>query len=189
MKKYFYSLLTATLLLSCISIYQYRSLHNAIDSFKSDKTDNEAFMEKIYLLDNIAEGITNNGSQILIDSLQSDTPKLVCFYSSQSCGSCVSFAQEKIEQYFPNEENKDQTQYIVCGYNSTKRFEKRNTINIRNNRLGGNFQNSLYVYYFIIDNDRIEHVFIPDKTYEKYTDTYLKIIKEKYFNIKEANGE
>lgn len=183
MKKYFYILLTITLLLSCIIISQNHSLHHIIESLNNNENENEAFMEKVYLLDNIAEGIANNGSQVLIDSLKTGTPKLVCIYSAQSCGSCVSFAQEKLEVFFPKEQYKDQTMYIVSGYNSTKIFNKSNTINIRNEKIGGNFQNSLFVYYCIIDKDRIEHVFIPDKTYEKYTDTYLEMIKNKYFNL------
>lgn len=181
MKKYFYILLTITLLLSCIIISQNHSLHHMIESLNNNEYENEVFMEKVYLLDNIAEGIANNGSQVLIDSLKANTPKLVCLYSAQSCGSCVSFAQEKLEAFFPKEQYKDQTMYIVSGYNSTKIFNKSNTINIRNEKIGGNFQNSLFVYYCIIDKNRIEHVFIPDKTYEKYTDTYLGMIKNKYF--------
>lgn len=184
MKKYFYISLTITLLLSGIIIFQNHSLQYVIESLNNNENENEAFMEKVYLLDNIAEGIANNGSQVLIDSLKANTPKLVCLYSAQSCGSCVSFAQEKLEQFFPKEQYKDQTIYIVSGFNSAKTFNKSNTINIRNEKIGGNFQNSQFVYYCIIDNDRIENVFIPDKTYEKYTETYLELIKEKYFSKK-----
>ena len=182
MKKYFYISLTITLLLSSIIIFQNHSLHHTVESLNNNENENEAYMEKVYLLDNIAEGIANNGSQVLIDSLKTSAPKLVCLYSAQSCASCVSFAQEKLEQFFPKEQYKDQTIYIVSGFNSAKTFNKSNTINIRNEKIGGNFQNSQFVYYCIIDNDRIEHVFIPDKTYEKYTETYLELIKEKYFS-------
>ena len=105
MKKYFYISLTITLLLSGIIIFQNHSLHHIIESLNNNENENEAFMEKVYLLDNIAEGIANNGSQVLIDSLKANTPKLVCLYSAQSCGSCVSFAQEKLEQLFPKEQS------------------------------------------------------------------------------------
>ena len=98
MKKYFYISLTITLLLSGIIIFQNHSLQHVIESLNNNENENEAFMEKVYLLDNIAEGIANNGSQVLIDSL-------VCLYSAQSCGSCVSFAQEKLEQFFPKEQS------------------------------------------------------------------------------------
>lgn len=183
MKKYFYILLITILCIASIIIFQNHSLYQTFEVLNKENK-NEGFMEKVYLLDNISEGINNNGSQILIESLKFKKPKLVCFYSAQSCGSCVLFAQEKLEQFFPYELYQDKTLYIVSGYNSTKTFNKNNTINIRNQNLGGNFQNSQFVYYFIINNDRIEHVFIPDKTYEKYTETYLELIKEKYFNGK-----
>ena len=36
-------------------------------------------------------------------------------------------------------------------------------------------------YCNIIVDNKIEHLFIPDRNYGKYTDTYLKQIKERYF--------
>ena len=105
MKKYFYISLTITLLIYGIIIFQNHSLHHIIESLNYNENENEAFMEKVYLLDNIAEGIANIGSQVLIDSLKANTPKLVCLYSAQYCGSCVSFAQEKLEQFFPKEQS------------------------------------------------------------------------------------
>lgn len=138
-------------------------------------------MERMYLEDNVRESILNNNLRINLQMVPSDIPILMCCYSSQSCGGCVDFAIDKIKEEFVDFETNTQILFLASGFNEKRGFRERNTVNVGQEKLGLEIDNSMYVCYFILHKGQVTHLFIPEKNYSNYTDIYLKEIKKRYF--------
>lgn len=141
--------------------------------------ENENFIEEMYIQDNIAVSILCNNVSIKLDEFKSERTRFICHYSSQSCAACVNYAKQCIKDIF--REQSSDIVYLVSDYALNEKFKDKNTINIGRKKLGVPLDDANLVYYFIIVDNRIEHVFIPDKNYPNYTESYLKQIKQRYF--------
>ena len=113
--------------------------------------------------------------------LKLSEPRLICYYSSQSCDACLNYAKKCIKENFSKSEEASAILYLASDYSINEKFKEGNTINIGRKKLGISLDNTSLVCFFVIVDNKIEHLFIPDRNYGKYTDTYLKQIKERYF--------
>ncbi len=160
--------------------------YNCLSSFteKQEKRlndDSEIWMERMYIESNIFELIHNDNSIISIPQLNSKKELLVCYYSSLTCGACVNFAISKIDEFFPSPEEQSRIYFVACNFNEKAEFQKKNTIRWNKKIDGLAIEESNNVCYFIVQNNSISRVFIPEEKFENYTNTYLKEIKKKYF--------
>lgn len=105
-------------------------------------------------------------------------PVLILRYSRYSCESCVDYVESEIKGFI-DENSLKQYVRIVSDYN-TKDFDilPNNTVNIGRKRLNIPLDNFDVPYIFIMDNQIIRTVFIPEEKYKKYLDFYLSVIKE-----------
>lgn len=140
-------------------------------------------MERMYIKDNITEAVMSDG--IVVDSLDvcSDRPMLVCYYSSQSCGSCVNYAIEQIDEFFPDSKygKESPVLFLVSGFDEKALFKEKNTINIGKRKLGLGIDEAMFVCYFVLNKGIAYHLFIPSKEYPEYTTTYFENVKRRYF--------
>lgn len=167
-------------ILSCAVLIIAVIILRTLPTLKSTSYEDEKFMEEMYIQDNIGESVLNNGTQISVKNLSLGIPKLICYYSSQSCGACVDFAIKKIEEFFPNSDS--DVLFIAANFNDKMKFRNKNTLNIGTEKLGMELDTSMYVCYFVLLNGRVEHLFIPEKNYSGFTDQYLGLVKKKYFS-------
>lgn len=99
-----------------LSVITWRSI-SALEVELSKKSADENFMESMYIQDNIATSISNNGFSTTLQTLQFDKPKLICYYSSQSCGGCVEFATQKMKEFFPDMDTNPNVPFVASGFN------------------------------------------------------------------------
>ena len=172
-------LLLSILAVSSVILYRMLSEKSISD------WENEHFIEEVYMQDNIAASVLCDNSSIAIEELKMDGPRFVCYYSSQSCAACLNYAKGRIKDIFSKIEEASDVLYLACDYSANEEFKESNTINIGRKKLGISLDNTSLVCFFVIVDNKIEHLFIPDRNYGKYTDTYLKQIKERYFKTED----
>lgn len=170
-------LLCCILVISSITFYCFYSESKQTDLDR----ENEHFIEEMYVQDNLTASVLCDNSPVDIDELKSVQPRIVCYYSSQSCAACLNYAKERIRENFSKHEETSALLYLASDYSKDEKFKEKNTINIGRKKLGISLDNTSLVCFFVIVDNKIEHLFIPDRNYGKYTDTYLKQIKERYF--------
>lgn len=135
----------------------------------------------MYVENNLYEAIRSDGYSLAIPGIEKqEKPLLICYFSSMSCGGCVSYAISKLEEVFPDMDNSP-VYFVACNYNQKTRFNQKNTIlwNRRKDVLSVDETNS--VCYFILLDGIVHHLFIPEKKYKNYTDIYLSEIRKRYF--------
>lgn len=162
-----------------ISLFVYNSLSSLKELIAKDVA-NEQFMESMYVQDNLLLSITNDGSFTNLKDLQFEAPKLICYYSSQACGGCITFATQKIKEFFPD--TNPNILFVTSGFNEKVKFKHKNLLNLGMRKMGLDLEDAMFVCYFILNNGQVEHLFIPEKTYSEYTDLYLKEIQKRYFS-------
>lgn len=168
-------LLLSILIVSSVILYK-MSLEKSISDW-----ENEHFIEEMYIQDNITASIICSDNSIGVKELKLSEPRLICCYSSQSCDACLNYAKKCIKENFSKSEEASAILYLASDYSINEKFKEGNTINIGRKKLGISLDNTSLVCFFVIVDNKIEHLFIPDRNYGKYTDTYLKQIKERYF--------
>lgn len=151
----------------------------------SSSDNSEKWMERMYMENNIYESIRNNDCVLIVPNVAKERPLLVCYYSCLSCGTCVNFAMNKIDEYFLDSESNPQIIFIASDFNEKTNFKRRNTMRLSSRNMEIPINESTAVCYFILQNDSVRHFFIPEKAFENYTDIYLKGIKKKFFEIKQ----
>lgn len=169
-------LLFAILLVSSTVLYRLYSEKSASD------WEDEQFIEEMYIQDNIVASAMCNGLPIDIEELKSSSPQIVCYYSSQSCAACVNYAKQAIRNVFSNAGEESAVLYLATEFSPDEKFKEKNTINIGRKKLGLPLDNTSLVYFFVIIDNKIEHLFMPDKNYSSYTESYLKQIRERYYS-------
>lgn len=150
----------------------------------SSSDDSEKWMERMYVENNIYESIRNNDCVFVVPNVSKERPLLVCYYSSLSCGTCVDFAMNKIDEYFLDSKLNPQIIFVASDFNEKTNFERQNTLRLNSRDIEMPISESTLTCYFILHNDTVSHFFIPEKTFENYTDMYLTEIKKKFFAIK-----
>ena len=171
------------LLLLVVVISMSLSIYYSLSSLKeliSKETVDKQFMESMYVQDNLSLSITNDGSSTNLKDLQFEAPKLICYYSSQACGGCITFATQKIKEFFPD--TNPNILFVTSGFNEKIKFKHKNLLNLGMRKMGLDLEDAMFVCYFILNNGQVEHLFIPEKTYSEYTDLYLKEIQKRYFS-------
>lgn len=150
-------------------------------SVNKNDDENERFMEEMYIQDNITLATSCNGLPFNLKNLNTDSPKVICYYSAQSCGKCINYAKTMLKETFPNAEQDSTVLYVVTNYRENEKFKEQNTVNIGRKKLGLLVDDANLVCYFIVYKGLVENVFLPEKNYEKYTNTYLEQIRKRYF--------
>ncbi len=172
--------LQAVLLVGILTVSSVILYRISLEKSSSDR-ENERFIEEMYIQDNITASLLCDNYPIDIEELKLSKPQLICYYSSQSCDACLNYAKRCIKENFSKFEEASTVLYLASNYSINEKFKEENTINIGRRKLGISLDNTSLVCFFVIVDNKIEHFFIPDSNYGKYTDTYLKQIKERYF--------
>lgn len=89
-------LLCCILVISSITFYCFYSESKQTDLDR----ENEHFIEEMYVQDNLTASVLCDNSPVDIDELKSVQPRIVCYYSSQSCAACLNYAKERIREIF-----------------------------------------------------------------------------------------
>lgn len=155
----------------------------------NDNKQDESFVERMYMSGNLKGMIWNNGIDVNKDTYiklqqhikKTNSPILVCWFSSVSCKACYDFAEKKINEYF-SDSISSKVFYIAVNFNKVKDFRKNNLLNLGEGRLGLPIEERLSVFFFVLKGRNVSDVFIPEKNFPQYTDVYLKNIIKKYFN-------
>lgn len=152
--------------------------------FTEDKNDDESkrFIEEMYIQDNITLATSCNGLPFNLKNLNTDLSKVICYYSAQSCDTCINYAKTKLKEVFPNADKDSTLIYIVTNYREHEKFKEKNTINIGRKKMNLLVDDANLVCYFVAYKGIVENLFIPEKNYEKYTNTYLEQIQKRYFS-------
>lgn len=170
-------LLIVIVLVSLATRYSVSSLRELISKDLADKR----FMESMYIQDNILSSIKSNGQMTDLNELLFESPKLICYYSSQTCEGCVSFATQKIKEFFPDTDADPNILFVAANFDEKIKLQHKNLLKLGKHKTGTYLDISMHVCYFILQNGKIEHLFIPERNYSEYTDLYLKEIRKKYF--------
>ena len=93
-------LLCCILVISSITFYCFYSESKQTDLDR----ENEHFIEEMYVQDNLTASVLCDNSPVDIDELKSVQPRIVCYYSSQSCAACLNYAKERIREIFSKHE-------------------------------------------------------------------------------------
>lgn len=169
------------ILLSLILVVSAATLYLLYFTENKDDDANERFMEEMYIQDNIALATSCNGLPFKLKELNTDLPKVICYYSAQSCGKCIDYAKTRIKDVFPNADKDSTVLYVVTNYRENETFKEKNVINIGRKKLDLLVDDANLVCYFVAYKGIVENLFIPEKNYERYTDTYLEQIRKRYF--------
>lgn len=161
-------------LITCYSVF-------SLKQYIIESSDDERFMESMYIHDNILSSIRINNQTVDLEDLKFKSPKLICFYSAQTCESCVQFATKKIKEYFSDIDTNSNVLFVAFNYSDKIKLKQKNVLKLGKRRTGTDLDDLMHVCYFIIQNGEIEHFFIPEKNYPDFTDLYLKEIQRKYF--------
>jgi len=181
-------LLISILVITSLTLKTLLLQKNGISSHEIEINKSDKFMFEMYTKQNCVEEIVNSylhlnlSEQIVSFSVQHDTPIFVYRYSAFNCDVCVKFGNTKIEEYFSDKKNSQQLLYIISDFQSNNNIQNAKVIDIKKNNLGLPVENSNQPFYFVLINNCIRHVFIPDKSFPDYTDLYLREIKKRYFN-------
>lgn len=169
-------LLFAILIISSTALYRLYSEKSASDC------EDEQFIEEMYIQDNIVASALCDNSPVDIEELKSTSSQIVCYYSSQSCAACVNYAKQAVRNVFSNVGEEYAVLYLASEFSQDEKFKEKNTINLGRKKLGLPLDNTNLVYFFVIADNKIVHLFMPDKNYPEYAESYLKKIKERYCN-------
>lgn len=173
---YLLPLILISLILSC---------NKAPKSDSEQETPKESIVD-LYLYENISESVINDNilvnDSIIKQKLNGGSgikkPILIWRFSSYSCGTCVEYGKNKIEEHLAA----DDVLYIVSEYKDIPWTNAKNVVNLGNQSLNIPFEKTNIPFFAIYDNGIIKHFFIPDKTLSEYTDLYLRMLKKRYFN-------
>lgn len=194
MKKYLLLLffLALTLVISSIVLGLLLSLKKGIDSKENNLLETENLKLELYSKELLQESVLNNGLNVNLSEIECfnennkttidvEKPKLVYYYSALNCSSCVEFGENKLKDHFSDYENNNNLLFVISDYPGDKQVAYMNCFNLRKNYLKIPIEQANLPFYFLLINNQIEHMFIPDKAFPEYTDTYLQEIKKRYF--------
>lgn len=155
---------------------------------KENYNDNSILLP-YYFQENLGESVIYNDTQIreaalkkIMNATEGRTdPILICWFSSHSCSSCVEYNESKLKEHL---EGTDRHSIIFIESGGKKISEPSigRHIIISKNDLSLPIENSNIPFFFILYENRIQHLFIPELTFPEYTDIYLRNIKKRYFS-------
>lgn len=106
------------------------------------------------------------------------------YYSAQSYAACINYTKKAILNYFPHSQNDSTVLFITRNFPANYKFKEKNTLNLATRKLNLPIEEVDKVFYFVVENNRIEHVFMPERQFDEYTQTYVKQIAERYVKQK-----
>ncbi len=172
-------------------MYQLKT--NEISKFATKKVTvdniNNALVRNIYLKEDLK--VKNNkllfyNDTIFLSELCCNHTCLIFRFSLFNCSMCVNSVLEKIKDIFPN--YKDNTKIVfmydsVNGRITENMFGKMPYMSLKEDILGIPMEKINIPYMFILDSTLVvKQFFVPEKSMPELTDTYLNIIKARYFS-------
>lgn len=181
MKKYILPAVQTALLVSILTVLLilYRNDRVSREQLISQWED-EHFIEQVYMENNMVAAALTNGLPISLGDSIVRSPQIVCYYSAQSCAACINYAKKAIQNFFPNSPNDSTVLFVTRNFPANYSFKEKNTLNLGTRKLNLPIEEVDRVFYFVIEKSRIEHVFMPERQFDEYTQTYLKQIAERY---------
>lgn len=158
--------------------------------FSTDKNGKEkenCFVKEMIAMQVVGESVRNSNNEVNLEKKYGDninilhTPLLVFRYSNYACNICIDFALDELKKVFPDYASNPNILFIASDYKSKTKTNFSNSINIKESNLGLSLEDTKLPFYFILVNDKAEHVFVPDKSAPELTKTYLSEIKKRYF--------
>ena len=155
----------------------------------NDKFNQQYFYEN-YKASVLSNKIIANDSEVFfgIDSLESfniskliTTDILVFRFSGNFCNGCNEFVINKLKEHFDNFYKNDKI--VFLGKNLSPRLKDnyfgKKVLSYKRDNLGLPFEESDFPVMFVLDENKlVKMVFLPDRTFPGYFDSYLKYIKE-----------
>jgi hypothetical protein len=180
--------LTAILIVSCFTLIVVTGQRNTKSSSESEKEKFDQLFFELYIKQNIAEGVINNHLYLNLSDkkegffVERDKPILVYRYSAINCHPCVRFGISKIEEHFAEYKNSSKVLHIISEFPSSNENPRTNVLDLQRSRLRLPVENTNQPYYFVLINNYVQHVFVPEENFPEQTDVYLREIKKRYFN-------
>lgn len=178
------------LLLSNIIIFW--ATHEPAEKFIIDINDkyNQQYFYNNYRASILSNKLIANDSDVFFgnDTLESfniskllATDILVFRFSGNYCNGCNKFVIKKLQEHFDNFYKNDKI--ILLGNNVNPRLKEnyygKKILSYKKNNLGLPFEEFDSPIMFVLDKNRlVKMIFIPDKTFPRYFDNYLRYIKE-----------
>jgi hypothetical protein len=158
-------------------------------STNESNSESEKLELNLYIKQNIYESVINNNTMIDLsgqpwkskENIPSDKPILVFRYSALSCNVCIEFGYNKLKEYFTDYKDNNHLLVIVSDYPAQYKVDL-NFIHLNKGKLNLPVEDSNQPFYFVLVDNRVQNIFIPEKNYAEYTDVYLRMVKSKYFN-------
>jgi hypothetical protein len=148
-----------------------------LESLKSEQTSLDNYVKGL-----LFESIGNDGLIVNVSQrTASEKPVLVFRYSAFNCGSCVKFGMNKLAEYFEDSTSNSDLLFVQSDFPEKGKVMYRNSVDLGRTKLDIPVENSNQPFFFLLTDNRIDHVFIPDDRFSEYTDTYLQEMKTRYF--------
>jgi len=147
----------------------------------------EVFNNESIVINNVNVFLDGTNDTINMEEFVSsrDQPTLVFDFSGNSCGSCVDFCIEKLNEHLSEFFLTQRIEIFYSDRRGERVFENKNPYVISSGfELGIPFREKHSLpFFYILDKDMtIRMSFIPSTSKPKLTDNYLKIIKKRMFN-------
>ncbi len=161
-----------------------------------NKPEKRSYHQDIYIHQHLYEAVQNDNTAIVLPGTENamypsiknlvdsshKKPVLVCRFSSLACQICIDHMITIMEEHFKDYDTNPQIRFVASDYNPQMRLPVNNAMNIQKERLGLPAESSSLPFLFVLIDGEANHLFIPDKEFPEYTETYLKEIKKRYLN-------
>lgn len=94
-------------------------------------------------------------------------------FSTILCG-LYQLRQESYSELFPHSQNDSTVLFVTRNFPANYKFKEKNTLNLATQKLNLPIEEVDRGFYFVVENNRIEHVFMPERQFDEYTQTYVK---------------
>ncbi len=160
------------------------------DSKKIELMQMEKLDFDLYFRQSIYEMFVNNEMIIVnkpavtkINSFVTNKgPLLVYRYSAFNCNECVEFGHNKLKEYFPDYKSNPNLLLMISNFPTKDTISYNKVLNLDKVHLGLPIEAENHPFYFVLNEGRVHHVFVPDKNFSEFTDLYLETIKKRYFD-------
>lgn len=146
---------------------------------------------ELYVNQLITESLINNNIEVSFDTNKESSeyflkynitePLLVLRYSAYSCKSCVDFSRKKVQEYFSEKNLKDNVLFLVSDCKQCNISIDEKVILLHNKKLGIPIEETNQPFLFVLKNNVVNNIFIPDIEYPIFVDIYLKEVIKRYF--------
>lgn len=161
-----------------------------LNNYNTQKSvNNELSDDKLMFMSHIYTSVSNDNLYIKNQKLNNYIKNknyeneniLVIRYSRYSCKSCIDFVLNYLSKYIPNFKENPKILFIIsdCNENSPKEFI--NTIILNKGELLNMPAEELRIpLLFVINNNIIKHVYMPDTSQKDIMGIYFKELLNRY---------